>query len=79
MSKLTGKTRYREHKRACRKALLVLQVERVYPADCHCDSLDVCGNCHRGITQYSKWTDATIEDLQELKESTDVTIANQQA
>lgn len=49
--RLTGRRRYREHKRWLRRSLLVLQVEEEFRPDRYFD-----------IT-YTDWRDAGVEDL----------------
>lgn len=53
---LTGKTRYREHARALRPSLLVLQVEY---KGAHMDSIGI-------YEDYTAWRDALVTDLFEL-------------
>jgi hypothetical protein len=61
VSALTGKTRYREHKRWFKSSLLVLQVEvPVY------DHTDTPGD--------SMWRDATVADLVALEMSSKVRV-----
>lgn len=54
---LTGRTRYREHKRAMRPSLLVLQVEY---KGLHMDSVG-------GMDDYTAWRDAEVQDITTLE------------